>query len=344
MSIRVGAHARIGLLGNPSDGYFGRTIACTIHNFSVEVQLEPSERFTLVPHQTLDPVSFGSIDELRVTAERDGYYGGLRLVYATCKKFVEFCRHHDIALSERNPTIRYETNIPRQVGLAGSSAIITAVVGALREFYGVTDDQIPRHVQPNLVLSVEEEELDIRAGLQDRVAQTYGGLVYMDFDRTLMDERGYGEYEPIRPDVMPPLFLAYLGKPKDSGQVHSDVRARWHQGDSEVIDGMSELADLASRGKESLMEGDLDTFSELMDRNFDVRLRMFGEEVIGAENMEMIGIARGLGVPAKFSGSGGAVVGMWRSRDQLAELKQAYGDKGYAFTEVAMVGGDEAVS
>ena len=48
--------------------------------------------------------------------------------------------------------------------------------------------------QPNLVLSVERDELGINAGLQDRVIQAYEGLMFMDFDKELMSSRGYGEY------------------------------------------------------------------------------------------------------------------------------------------------------
>ena len=81
-------------------------------------------------------------------------------------------------LHDRNFSIRYESNIPRQVGLAGSSAIIVATLRCLMEFYGV---DIPQRVQPSLVLSVETEELGIAAGLQDRVIQVYEGVVFMDF-------------------------------------------------------------------------------------------------------------------------------------------------------------------
>jgi galactokinase/mevalonate kinase-like predicted kinase len=35
-----------------------------------------------------------------------------------------------------------------------------------------------------VILNIEKEELGISAGLQDRVIQTYGGLVHMDFTRT----------------------------------------------------------------------------------------------------------------------------------------------------------------
>ena len=74
--------------------------------------------------------------------------------------------------------IRYDSDIPRQVGLAGSSGIIVATLRCLMEFY---DIEIPIEAQPTFVLSVEQEELGITAGLQDRVIQCYEGVIYMDF-------------------------------------------------------------------------------------------------------------------------------------------------------------------
>lgn len=334
MSFRTQANARIGLLGNPSDGYFGRTIACAIGNFAATVELRESERVTLIPHPEFDPYEFDSIEHLHDRAARDGYYGGLRLLFAACKKFAEYCRGKDVTLPARNFTISYDTNIPRQVGLAGSSAIITATFRALRKHYGVTDRELPKEIQPNVVLSVEEDELDIRAGLQDRVAQTYGGLVYMDFDRDLLESRGYGEYEPLDPALLPPLFLAYISKPKDSGKAHSDVRERWKQGDQEVVNAMKQFGDIASEGKQALLSRDFTTFADLMNKNFDLRRRIFGDAVIGAENLELVRIARDNGAPAKFSGSCGAVVGLYRDEEQLTRLRAAYTAAGHSFIVV----------
>ena len=39
---------------------------------------------------------------------------------------------------------------------------------------------------PEVILSIERDEIGISAGLQDRVIQTYGGLVHMDFTRQLV--------------------------------------------------------------------------------------------------------------------------------------------------------------
>ena len=46
--------------------------------------------------------------------------------------------------------------------------------------------------QPSLALSVETDELQIPAGLQDRVAQVYEGVTYMDFRHDLMEQAGHG--------------------------------------------------------------------------------------------------------------------------------------------------------
>src|SRR5207248_8806701 len=118
-----------------------------------------------------------------------GYYGGIRLVKAAVKKFAEYCYRQKIDLHDRNYSARFESSIPRQVGLAGSSAIIVATLRCLMDFYGV---EIPLDVQPSLALAVEVEELNITAGLQDRVIQVYEGLVYMDFaQETLQETHGY---------------------------------------------------------------------------------------------------------------------------------------------------------
>ena len=57
------AYARVGLLGNPSDGYFGKTIAFTIANFYAEATLEPRRdgSIRIEPHLVHDGVEFASL-------------------------------------------------------------------------------------------------------------------------------------------------------------------------------------------------------------------------------------------------------------------------------------------
>ena len=329
MIIHQRAYARIGLMGNPSDGYFGKTISSAVTNFHAKVTLWESPTLRIVPHPIFDPVEFDSLKELYTLALRDGYYGGLRLLFAACKKFMEFCRRYGIELPERNFTMAYDTNIPRQVGLGGSSAIITAAIKAMMRFYGLSYAAIPKHILPNMILSVETEELGIAAGLQDRVVQVYGGTVYMDFSRELMESRGYGRYERMDSNLIPPLLLVYSREPSESGSIHSDVKFKFERGDPEVVEAMKTFATYADEAREVILKGDYDRLGELMKANFDLRRRIYGDEVIGRRNLEMIEMAREMGFPSKFPGSGGSVIVMYRTDEEAERLMKVYGERGY---------------
>jgi hypothetical protein len=41
---RDSCYARVGLMGNPSDGFFGKTISLSIANYWAEVTIAPSDR------------------------------------------------------------------------------------------------------------------------------------------------------------------------------------------------------------------------------------------------------------------------------------------------------------
>ena len=79
------SYARIGLMGNPSDGFYGKTISSCICNFHASVRLTESQQLRIEPHKLFDPTEFSSLRELEAISNRDGYYGGIRLIYATCK-------------------------------------------------------------------------------------------------------------------------------------------------------------------------------------------------------------------------------------------------------------------
>ena len=323
MIVRKRAYARVGFVGNPSDGYYGKTIAFTIGDFWAEVVLYESPMVEIRPG-TQDHAVFGSLGALVVDVRRDGYYGGIRLLKAAVKKFAEYCEAHGTKLPEKNFTIQYDTNIPRQVGLGGSSAIITAAMRALMEFFEV---DIPPYKLANVVLSAETEELGLTAGLQDRVVQAYEGLVYMDFDKQLLERDGHGRYERLDPHLIPPVYIAYrrdLGEQSD--KAHLTVRQRYELGDREVIDTLAEIARLAEEARQLLIDGRTSELARLIDRNFDLRARIFA---IGGGNLDMVAAARSTGASCKFCGSGGSVVGTYEGGDMLQRLRDAMTERGY---------------
>lgn len=318
MLIRKKAYARAGLVGNPSDGYFGKTISFIVRNYCAEVSLFETPELHIEPNER-DHSVFDSIESLARDVRQFGYYGGIRLLKASVKRFFDYCSKQGIPLHKRNFTIRYSSNIPPQVGMAGSSAIITACWRALIEFYGV---DIPKHLLPSLVLSVENDELGIPAGLQDRVIQTYEGVVFMDFNRASVEKLGHGIYEELDPALLPPLYVAYTKKLSEGTEVfHNDIRGRWNRGEREIVSAMYHWASLAQRVRDMLLEGRGREIGPLLNENFDLRRRLYK---LSQGNIDMVEAARSCGASAKFTGSGGAIVGTYDDDAMFERLRKVF--------------------
>jgi glucuronokinase len=315
--IETYAYARAGLLGNPSDGYFGKTIAFAMSNFRARVLLYPSGRLEIKPSKVDLPVFENIADLYRITRWR-GYYGGFRIIQALIVRLVDYCHEQGIELEDRNFTLEYESNIPQRLGMGGSSAIITASLRALCTYYEL---DIPLPAQANLVLETETRELNVPAGLQDRVIQAYQGLVFMDFSRDLMEKRGYGEYERLDPGLLPNVYVACRTSLSEGTEVfHSNLRERWRRGDADVVEAMQTWAGYAQEGKECLLRRDYQRLQELINANFDLRARIYQ---IDKGNLEMVNTARQVGATSNFAGSGGAIVGTYTDENMFARLTAA---------------------
>ena len=160
MAIAERAHARLGLLGNPSDIYGGKALAVSVANYAATVTLR---------------ANFDSKDETISVVPGEGEReGGVKLIESLLSVFFDDppLRH---LRSERQTgfTLTYTSNIPYQVGLSGSSAIVCAALRCLVRYYEV-EELIPRARLPNLVLEAETK-LGIVAGYMDRVQQVSEG-------------------------------------------------------------------------------------------------------------------------------------------------------------------------
>ena len=266
------APARAALLGNPSDGYGGHVVAFAFDAYAAEVVAEPAPAFAI------DPRDRDAEPLLRAAARRAG---------------------------DERVRLRWATTIPRQVGLGGSSALVIAALRAL----GI---DAPPATLAELALAVEVDDLGIQAGLQDRVAQAYGGVVSMDFARRA--------YEPLDAALLPALYVAHQPGPAEpSGAVHATLRER-HARDAEVRRAMERLADVALRGRDAIVSGDHDALARSVDATLDLRRELMP---LDPGCLRAVELARGAGASANYAGSGGAIAGTGdaqRVRDALAPL------------------------
>jgi glucuronokinase len=281
------APARAALAGNPSDGYGGAVLAVALPEFCA--------------HATV------RLDDRRAPdRDEQGH-----LIIATVARFA---RETDI---DAPCAVRWQTAIPRSVGLGGSSAIVIATLRALCQLHDISfsHDQLA-----GLALAIEVEELGIAGGLQDRVAQAHGGLTFMDFTAA-GPGRGHGCYEPLDPALLPPLLICWLADAaSDSGPIHSDLRDRFTRGDRLVHDGLAAAARAARDAHVALLAGDWGAFAQAVDATFDARRRMM---VLDPRHVEMVMLARSAGAAANYTGSGGAIVAVCKDEAHREEAAAA---------------------
>jgi glucuronokinase len=299
------AYPRAAIVGNPSDGYGGRTIAFTFRQLHAEVTVKPAARLIIEAHG-----------------------GDGALLRAAAGRFAAHCV--DTKRDFAPCSIGLRSSIPAAVGLAASSAVIVATLRALCRFHDIA---IEDTYLPTVALAAEEDA-GIPAGLQDRVAQVYGGLVYMDFDQRLLSERGYGDYERLDPALLPRPYVAWRPRAGVSSAVfHGELRRRFRSGDAVVVDKLRELGELAARARDCLLAGDLATLGRIIDANFDAR-RELGP--LDPRHVRMVEVAREVGASANYAGSGGAIAGLVSGPQMLAELSAALAPLGCTVVEPAI--------
>jgi len=285
------AFARAGLLGNPSDAYGGKAIAFSVCNFSARVTIEPWDRIE-IDDELAAPL-------LKAALGRFEAHGG------------------DTVAPVR---ISFTTDVPFQVGLAGSSAIVIAALRALSAAHG---RPIEPFDQSELALAAEAVDLGIAAGPMDRAIQAHEGLLHMDFTQ----ERSPACYTRLPVSWLPPLLIAWHpagGKPSDV--VHSDLRERWSRGDTEVRNTMAKFGELVDEGESALRDGDFSRLRRAVDRNFEARAELFR---IADRDREMVELARRHGAAAKQCGSGGSCLAVLAAESDAGPLAAAYHDAGY---------------
>jgi len=293
MKIVASAPGRCGIVGNPTDMYGGSVIACST-----------SERAECV----IEPGGHGVIlragdQSLCVRSHDDLTPGGDNLDLARVAI-------RDLGVFEKGTgpfTLSTRTDIPMQAGLAGSTAMLTSIVGAL---LSLMDRQLSRHETAELVRGIEYRSMGVVCGFQDAYMAVFGGLNYMDFrgkDSFAQqdDMSPLSTVEPLAVDVPStlPFVLAHTGVKHHSGTVHKSPRERWRAGEAAFVDGYAEVARLAGLGKRVLLRQDWPALAEQMNRNHAIVRDLGGS---GDANEAMIAAAfDGGAVGAKLAGAGG---------------------------------------
>lgn len=314
--------ARASLLGNPSDGYGGAVLSLSLAQFAAEVILTPGDSLRFQPNPIGDRLDFEDIETFVSYVGGHGYRGGIPVLQAVVR---QVCQNFCIGTKSASPlpplfSLSYSTSIPRQRGLSGSSAIACAALNCVLEYWGLSAVCPPTH-RPALLLAAEQD-LGIQAGLQDRIVQVFGGIVFADYSDLTADQsqaqtcpKGARVTRVYRNKTQHPplLFIVHpehTPPGKDSGQVHSNFKRRWDSGNMpELKTYMEEMAQLARSGVKAFEDEDWEKLGSLMDKTFALRRLMFGDDGLGLENIKMVEQLKLKidNIHATLCGSGGAL-------------------------------------
>ncbi len=325
MRYRLTVPARINVLGNPSDGLEGDfatlSAAVDVHAGAIA---EPAQRLVL---ETLHHPDESVVRRERFRQDEIplSYSGGFELVKGAINRLYRYSEEFREKFQEEGVRIASWTEVPRQSGLGGSSLFVILTLAALRAVYDLDPRLHNDYVLAEITQRVEAQELGITCGYADRYVPLFGGLAYLDYRGKLhqrpIGEEPYVTYERLDGRTCElPLVAISTGVQRDSGDVHGQMRPRYIQEHNLWAEERGEMPPMvqfmvgawetAWKGKQALLEGDLETFGALMNRNHalvDAMMNYCGfVDGAGWANNRFIDAALEVGaLGAKLTGAGG---------------------------------------
>jgi glucuronokinase len=296
---RARVPARVGLVGNPSDGHGGAVLAAIVDAWVAEVVATTVPDVVRLRSRSAGDVEWSSRAALVADADARRTDAPHGIVLAALAALDD---HLDGGLP--GVEVTWSSGVPRSVGLAGSSAIAVAVIEAVGALAGGPVD--PRRVAA-LALEAEVRWMGIPAGWQDRIVQAHRGAVLVDAGdmSTSIDGRAVPAVRRLPGFTLDAVIGWRPADRESSGAYHGALRQR--ATDRAVADGMLQLGDLARRAATSVAGGDVAGLRQLVDSSWRTRC---GSAPLKPHHAQLVEAVRSTGVVATSPGSGGSVVAL----------------------------------
>ncbi|HVF30700.1 MAG TPA: hypothetical protein VNA22_06995 [Pyrinomonadaceae bacterium] len=192
-----------------------------------------------------------------------------------------------------------ESEAPAGAGLAGSSTLNIACIGALNKLVGdrYTDDRfIP------IAAAVECQVIRVPTGYQDYYSAQYGGTSCIHFSPVGMER----EALDVDIDTLERrIVVCYTGEPRNSGTNNWEITKRHIDGDRELFEIFDGIRDTSITMRSALLSGNWDTVGETLRDAHPHRRRLSSH--ITTPQMDLLidtALANGAIAP-KVCGAGG---------------------------------------
>ena len=192
-----------------------------------------------------------------------------------------------------------ESEAPAGAGLAGSSTLNIACIGALNKLVG--DRYSPEKFIP-IAAAIECQVIKVPTGYQDYYSAQYGGVSCIHFSPAGMHR------EELNVDIRTledRSVVIYTGEPRASGTNNWDITKRHIDGDPELFDIFEGIRDTALQLRTAMVAGDWAESGKVLRLGYPQRKRLSPH--ISTPHMDhLIDVAHANGaIATKVCGAGG---------------------------------------
>jgi D-glycero-alpha-D-manno-heptose-7-phosphate kinase len=188
---------------------------------------------------------------------------------------------------------------PAGAGLAGSSTLNIACIGALNRLVG---DRYAPEKFIQIAANVECQVIRVPTGFQDYFSAQYGGTAAIHFRPDGMEREAL---EVDTKTLQERVVVIYTGEPRNSGTNNWEMTKRHIDGDREIFDIFEGIRDSALDLREALLKSDWNAVGEILFKAHPHRKRL-APNITTPKMDDLIEIAYASGAAgAKVCGAGG---------------------------------------
>ncbi|PYT00326.1 MAG: GHMP kinase [Acidobacteria bacterium] len=211
-----------------------------------------------------------------------------------------------------------ESEAPAGAGLAGSSTLNIACIGALNKLVG--DRYSPDRFIP-IAANVECQVIRVPTGYQDYYSAQYGSAACIHFGPAGMYREGLEiDVETLERRVV----VLYTGEPRNSGTNNWEITKRHIDGDRELFEIFEGIRDSSLAVRENLLKGDWDCVGEILRASHPHRKRLSPH--ITTPQMDMLidkAMANGAIAPKVCGAGGGGCIAFFCEDGRKADVEKA---------------------
>ena len=211
-----------------------------------------------------------------------------------------------------------ESEAPAGAGLAGSSTLNIACIGALNKLVG--DRYTPDRFIP-IAAAVECQVIRVPTGYQDYYSAQYGGAASIHFGPAGMER----EALDIDVDTLERrTVVLYTGEPRNSGTNNWEITKRHIDGDRELFEIFDGIRDTSIAMREALLKNDWDAVGEILRDAHPERQRLSPH--ITTPQMDVLiekALANGAIAPKVCGAGGGGCIAFFCEEGRKQDVEKA---------------------